>query len=436
MYLPDVDQKLIELADELDFVLICMPRGERMLRYSEVLTEVMECIYRDRMHSDTMVSEMLGRVSRLPSHQQSINTVLKMLSDRLTASLVLADATHQILNLIAWPRSIDGMVKSGMNHMRQFPGDRMSMNCTFLPDSRLYRLVLDSEADQAMELFLIKGGEPVSAELLEQVADIMRLSINIWGRKHGEIAIHELARAILQDDPMKMRRLAEIFHIDVASIHDMWILHGEASKFADILSRQMGEIREILGAYSGTVFTDIYEGRFLVFLKTPKSQTEARHFLGELLEAVKKEDPAATIARCSNLQDTADVRKAYLCHQEYLQNARKIFPLKDIFCHGELEFAMECQNLIDRGEQAVEECMEILRPLKPEKGDVDLRKTLAAYLLDGDSSVTRTAELLYLHKNTIKYRLQRSSELLGFRPDKMPECMKLYRAAAVHRLIE
>ena len=55
--------------------------------------------------------------------------------------------------------------------------------------------------------------------------------------------------------------------------------------------------------------------------------------------------------------------------------------------------------------------------------------------MDCDSSVTRTAEALYLHKNTIKYRLQRISDLLGFRLGKMPETIDLYRSAAIYRLL-
>ncbi len=46
VYLPKVDRRLIELADELDFVLICMPEGEKVLRYSEVISDVTDCIYK------------------------------------------------------------------------------------------------------------------------------------------------------------------------------------------------------------------------------------------------------------------------------------------------------------------------------------------------------------------------------------------------------
>ena len=65
----------------------------------------------------------------------------------------------------------------------------------------------------------------------------------------------------------------------------------------------------------------------------------------------------------------------------------------------------------------------------------ELLNTVCVYLLDCDSSVTRTAQALFLHINTIKYRLQRISDLLGYRIGKMPETIELYRSAAIYRLL-
>ncbi len=50
----------IDLTDELDFVLISMSEGQKMQRYSEVLKDVKECIYRDRMDNESIVSKILG----------------------------------------------------------------------------------------------------------------------------------------------------------------------------------------------------------------------------------------------------------------------------------------------------------------------------------------------------------------------------------------
>lgn len=106
-----------------------------------------------------------------------------------------------------------------------------------------------------------------------------------------------------------------------------------------------------------------------------------------------------------------------------------------MFLQGELEFAALCRKRINEGESAALQRTLPLSALQSDREYQDLLHTACVYLLDCDSSVTRTAEALYLHKNTIKYRLQRISDLLGFRLGKMPEAIDLYRSAAIYRLL-
>ena len=100
VYLPYVDQRLIDLADQLDFVLVQMPWGQKELRYGEVISDVIECIYHDRNRGESIVYDILTRVSSLPQPQRTINTVLKMLSDLLSASAILTDG---FLQVSTWP---------------------------------------------------------------------------------------------------------------------------------------------------------------------------------------------------------------------------------------------------------------------------------------------------------------------------------------------
>ena len=72
----------------------------------------------------------------------------------------------------------------------------------------------------------------------------------------------------------------------------------------------------------------------------------------------------------------------------------------------------------------------MVTPIKAE-----LVRTLQLYLLDADRSVTRTAQLLFVHKNTVKYRLQQIHARLGHPPSKLPEAFGLYTACAVERLL-
>ncbi len=77
----EIDRRLIELADGLGFPLICMPRNRMDLRYSEVISDVMEAILKDQSSGTSMVTEILERITYLPQHQRTVDTVIKMLSD-------------------------------------------------------------------------------------------------------------------------------------------------------------------------------------------------------------------------------------------------------------------------------------------------------------------------------------------------------------------
>lgn len=102
VYLPRVDQRLIDMADENDFVLICMPEGKSNLRYGELITDVTECIYQDKS-SASLVSDILDRMSSAPRSQQTVATALRMLCMELGCSIVLGSMDGVLLEHAAFP---------------------------------------------------------------------------------------------------------------------------------------------------------------------------------------------------------------------------------------------------------------------------------------------------------------------------------------------
>ncbi|EFR85716.1 conserved hypothetical protein, partial [Listeria monocytogenes FSL F2-208] len=95
-------------------------------------------------------------------------------------------------------------------------------------------------------------------------------------------------------------------------------------------------------------------------------------------------------------------------------------------------FAAKCVEIVDRGELAIAEQM---RPLKSLEDNDELIETLSVFLLEGESNYNQAAELLFLHKNTIKYRIQRINELLQYPATKIPESYNLYLAVAIRRIL-
>lgn len=144
-----------------------------------------------------------------------------MLSDRVCAFLALCDSAFKLQYLSTWPRSEATFIKKGLESLDAFPADQQSSDCNILPGSRLYRFSIPADHRAGPELLVLKEGVQSDNATLAQLADVVRLGINIWGHTHSEVASHELIRAILQDDPMKMRQLSNIFRIDVANINEM-----------------------------------------------------------------------------------------------------------------------------------------------------------------------------------------------------------------------
>jgi DNA-binding PucR family transcriptional regulator len=66
----------------------------------------------------------------------------------------------------------------------------------------------------------------------------------------------------------------------------------------------------------------------------------------------------------------------------------------------------------------------------------ELRDTIAAFYFDAHMKPSETAKRMGLHKNTVRYRLQKVSEKLGCSVTDMPEMLELYTALAIERLIK
>lgn len=422
IFMPKVDDRLIKLADELEFVLIQMP-SVRNLRYSEVINDVMKYIFNDREKNVSIVTDVLARVSVLPKQKRTVNTVLRMISDRVLASIILTNEAFEVLNLLAWPQGLEEQLKIQLKDLRKYAALDEVQKFDEIENSRLYHFQFYADGGVMMHLFVLKEGEVLGQKVLEQIVDIVRICMNIWGKGHGTIAVRELIRAILQDDPIKMRRLSDIFHIDVESIHEMWIVRGDG------IEQRLEPICESIKAHTKTVIADIYEQQLILFTSTLHSEKTAE----ELIQGIAKE--GVLLSRCSALQTTGDVRRAYLCHQKHFEDARKIYPEQKWMSLGDLEYAKSCCELIEQGEAVIYRHKKYLETLQSSSGEWDAVHTLGVYLLDAEQSVTRTAEKLFLHKNTVKYRLKMIADTLGFKPDKMPESIYLYQALAIHRLM-
>lgn len=435
IFVPEIDKKVITLANKLNFPIICMPKNRMDLRYSEVICDVMEAIYRSEQNDTSLVTEVLERVTSLPEHQHTVDTVLKMLSDRVKASFLIMDSSNRILNEISWPRSASGMLSEGIESLSENMEEQKLIDCPFDKESKLYYAAVGKLPRQKMKVYIQKSGKTIDEILLKQAVETINLSVNLWSKNHDEVAITELVKAILQDEPLKMRSLADLFHVDVGAINTMWVITQESHDNKTELTKRIQQIKDIMKPFCQIIIADVYEGDLVLLMDRVNSLQETDRLETEVLQMFSDCHINVFITACHNLKNTKEVRSAFVDNKEFMADTRKVFPQKNRFDFSEIQYVKECKDLAQQGEGAISKETDLLKTLLEKEEELHLKETISVYMLDGKRSVTTTAELLHVHKNTVKYRLQKVADYTGFHIGNMTEALALYRAAVMDRLL-
>jgi DNA-binding PucR family transcriptional regulator len=430
--MPRVGEQLRELCDQLDFVLICMPEGDLSCRYAEVIFEVMEAIICDRMQYMHFTHELLGEISMMPKQQHSVDTMLQLISERLHLSLLMTDQNYQPLSSVSWSQSTEAALLRLLDH--EIPPDDQEPH-PLDQSTLLYHLPLLTDSQRRRELFLLKEGGPLRRDTVEEIGDMVRLAINLWDVHHDQVDITELFRAIIQDEPLKMRGLANIFGLDVSSLHTMGILRPEAPLDPAFSQQLQQGIRDILQPHFRNVVIGPYEDTILFFTDSFAALSQEQQLLPCIQALLEDSGRSCTITFSSQIGSTTDAAALYRQHKTYLQDARRIYPCRQVLHRQELEFAQSCRSIIEQGEDVLSQRLRVLGSIAAKSDGAELLHTLEVFLLDADSSQVEASRRMYLHKNTIKYRLARCSDAVGYHIGRLPDTLPLYEALAIRRMV-
>ena len=258
LILPSVDDRVIACCNELDLVLITMPGDIRTHKYSDVIGDIYHAIFKDQQAGSNYVSTLIRRFSNLPAEQRNTSTLLRMLSNHLQASIILTDYKKSISNIACWPQSLSELLSKELKKQLQKMQGKQAVKISY-DDSVGYLQHCPTllEGKEGFDLYTFKYNELLSREDLWQASEFVQLYSHIWNKDLGKLVTSELVRAIIDDDPLKMRRLADLFQINVAELNQMWVFDSVDSSEPDLKS-----LRKCTEYFSGiykTVLVGYYE---------------------------------------------------------------------------------------------------------------------------------------------------------------------------------
>lgn len=407
----ELDQRVVDVANAYGIALIVMPEGSINYRYSEVITSVMETIIKDRTEQTLFSGDLLNQVTRLPEHLRTMDTLLSMLRDRLHTSFILTDQNNRLLNAVAYPLAAESTLTHAMEAHR-FPSSwwKTQNRITAGKGPAMYLHTISTE------------GKVLSEEIIRQIVEVVQLFVNIWNPQHNQFISAEMIRTILRDEPIKMRRLGELFHIDVAALQEMWVLIPDTE---DNNETCKDSLNRVLKENYAICVCDNYEKHTVAF--TDGKCLGERESIAQELSALR-----CKIFSIQHTLTTTEVRQAYLTIQETKEACRSIFPCKAFYTAEDIAFAKNCLDCIEKGQLSIEQHTHCLRPIQQ---DSENQRTLAVFLLDCQGNVAKTAYHLNLHINSVKYRVQKLNTLFGSNISDFPLNSFLAFALAVQRVL-
>lgn len=443
VFIPEISPVLMDTADELSFPLIVMPIGRMDFRYSDVITDVVEHIHTQRMQGSYYATEVMNSITFLEPRQRNVNSMLRLLSDRMHCTLLLADRYFERRGAAAWPASNQWDYQTLLEILqeRKFaPQEQLQMEL----DGRqfiLWDAPVSSKAHHGMHLLALDDHAQANKEMLQQAVNVVEMFLNIWGKSTSYNDTDALIEAVLTDDPIKMRKLAQRMGISIDTVHTVWLLRiTNAAGSRELTPAQKADVIPKLKVYlqehNKVVIVDSYES-YIIAMTDGMVLEENSYEVGDgIVELLEK--GSYTVRGCvfEDLENTSQARDAYNRVASCFAELELVYPQRKIYTDSDVRFVQSCVELAQQGENAVANRLLPIRKLLDTTDGSILTETLCTFLLDAESNTQRTGTLLFLHKNTVHYRLSKIRSVLKCDLSQMPATLAIYQAAAVYRILE
>lgn len=379
--MPEVSQQLIDKMEELNMVLIMMPEKRMELRYSEVISEVLSYVNNEESQFEAQQDILIETIRNLPQGQHQIETGLSILSDKLKCSLFLLNKEQDVLVSKSWPRSLD-------HHLRDYLQDSTAVkqkNAVIELQQTVYfytQAPLDLPTLSQPYFLAAFRKEPLSDSQLNSLQRMIETMVKFFGEEQLLNTSQQFFFACQTGDLAMANLLAKKAGITTNQPMDFYCFYKEQGE---------ERLKELVKEYSNNLYYQDAKFEWLIgnSVDTTKGERLKRKTSSEFLFQVKQ------------IPTLEVVHQQMQLIERNLQDLLRAFPNKSLFIPEDLGLVTDVTaDFVP---------IDLSQALK----DEEMIDTLAAYFLDYDESINNTAEALFLHNNTIKYRLKKAQEQLG-----------------------
>lgn len=250
----------------------------------------------------------------------------------------------------------------------------------------------------------------------------------LWGYTLDMQNYNTVITLILKSSRVIGEKFLEASGVPFSKLSTILVVESEKDNLTDILRQIEGILKESERFY----VKDIIDDRLVILSSIMVSQKDDGIIATEIEKCINEYEGALFFLESS--KNLTSMRKIY---SDFCANSAA---MSKIFIHRKFRdmydviFSQEITNLaINRGNRN-DQIKSIIEALKDDSNN--LMETLAVYLIDCDSQLSTTAATLFLHRNTVTYRLNKIKQITNTDFTLMPATYDFYLAAALWRLNE
>ena len=216
-----------------------------------------------------------------------------------------------------------------------------------------------------------------------------------------------------------------------AKMYDLWMLKAETGVACNdaVLTAVCKKLRELFP----WVEISRYRDDLLVYPIPCDDLREMEDNLNLFADFICENKFPYVLVHTTNSIWLENMHRVYRETTISLNDMRVIFPHNRYYSYQHVCFTRSI-GLISKDPELVSTDVYLLTDLERRYPKGEPVKVLGTYYLDQGMDLTTTAEALFLHRNTAKYRLNRIGTLLGLEVGDAAKCQFLIMALAVYRL--
>ncbi len=416
--LKTIPEELIATADEISFPILIFPDNHPLIRFSDIISDVMESVFAEKKREDNLIKNIMKIISEFPKKSQNLDTLLQLISNNKKISIFLSDENHMLISNGLWPLHTTLNYQFLSGYLTQLDKNE---KITITDDStpiEIYSLPILIDKTK-FNLMVIDQNSNFNKPSLLEIEELLSLFASVYHYDTFFHAKNTLIEALLRQDTYLVNKIGATSTPKVSALDSLLVV-----KTKTYSSSSLFDISEKLNEFP--LFHAINKGQLIILGSSTVFSNECKVLFSEILNNNNFLMYTSTIGSYRNFSSYYNEIQIAIPYLE------KIYKRKTDFSAEDISFALKIHKIIEDGHDEVERYLDITKSLLNENTD-DLVETISTYYFDAFSEVNATSQILYVHRNTIQYRFQKAKRVLGYDFTTLPYLFNIYLSCALRR---